>query len=133
MYYFPFNNTVSAKYYLFRFPDKGPLHCISFHLFLIRHYSIFAKTELSIWQKMRTKLTNQLTGRLFGLLHLVQNQSLCCHSGEFCLRPKLLVLSTTCNECVKMRILLYLFFFRKCILFFVFFLQLIITHVSWLV
>lgn len=66
----------------FRFLDKGPLHCISFHLCLIRHYTIFAKTEQGIWQKLRTKLTNQLTGRLFGLLHSAQNLSLCCHLGK---------------------------------------------------
>lgn len=68
--------------FFFRFLDKEPLHCISFRLCLIRHYTIFAKTEQGIWQKLRTKLTNQLTGRLFGLLHSAQNLSLCCHLGK---------------------------------------------------
>lgn len=100
-----------------RFLDKEPLDCISFHPFLTRHYAVFVKTELEIWQKRGTKSTNQLTGRLFGLMHLVLNQSSLYHLGNFCFRPKLLVSSSTLNcrlKCLFIYIVKLLWFCFLC-------------------
>lgn len=81
--WFPNEILIITTDIFFRFQDNEPLLCIWSSQFLIRRYIILIRSQLDLLWEMLTNLTDLLTGRLSGLLHLAQNLSLFYHWGEY--------------------------------------------------